>query len=185
MHSRRQALLPRSSLGSHLRSSLASSDRADQDLGGDIERLMQPADHCKRQGAIAAEDFVDPGPAADHADQRLSVSALLFEAELDGLDGIGRIDGEMSLLVSLNQRRQHLQAIASPVPSSAPQRRSISRRAAAWSASALIGLMVILHRPHIDLVVIRLAEVFDNRGNPSISCARDAMPARRFGDRAR
>jgi hypothetical protein len=49
----------------------------------------------------------------------------------------------------------------------------------------LIGLMVILHRPHIDLVVIRLAEVFDNRGNPSISCARDAMPARRLGDRGR
>ena len=57
---------------------------------------------------------MDACPTADYADQRLPVSALLFAAELDGLDGIGRIDGEMSLLVSLNQRRQHLQSIAGP-----------------------------------------------------------------------
>jgi hypothetical protein len=33
---------------------------------------------------------VDPGAAADDADERLLVPALLFEAELDGLDGIRR-----------------------------------------------------------------------------------------------
>jgi len=33
---------------SHLRSSLASSDRADQDLGGDIQGLIQAVDHGKR-----------------------------------------------------------------------------------------------------------------------------------------
>jgi hypothetical protein len=30
-----------------------------------------------------------------------------------------------------------------------------------------------------------VAEFLNNRGNPSVSCARDAMPARRLGDRAR
>jgi hypothetical protein len=29
------------------------------------------------------------------------------------------------------------------------------------------------------------AQILDNRGNPSVSCARDAMHARRLGDRAR
>ena len=87
-------LLPRSDRGWRLRPPLAFSDGAGQNFGRDMESLVQSADHGERQGAIPAQHFVDPGAAADDADERLLVPALLFEAELDGLDGIRRIDGK-------------------------------------------------------------------------------------------
>jgi hypothetical protein len=59
-----------------------------------MERLIQPTDHCEREGPIPAKHFVNPGAAADYADERLLVRALLIKAALDGLDGIGRIDGK-------------------------------------------------------------------------------------------
>jgi hypothetical protein len=61
----------------------------------DPKTLVEPANHPERQGAIAAQDFVHTGPAADDPHQRLRVSALLLQPELDGVDWIGNIDGKV------------------------------------------------------------------------------------------
>jgi len=38
--------------------------------------------------------------------------------------------------------------------------------------------------PCAAYVAGEVAEILGKRGNPSVSCARDAVPARRLGDRA-
>src|SRR5215469_4498631 len=66
-----------------------------------------------RLGSITAKHLVDSRAVADHANQRLLVRAPLLQAELDRLDGIRSSDGEMRLLVGLDQGRQYLQSISS------------------------------------------------------------------------
>src|ERR1035437_6611054 len=55
----------------------------------------------------------------------------------------------------------------SAVPSTAPHSRSISSKAASWSASVLMGFSCILNRPHVDCVVLLVrSQPFDkDRGS--------------------
>lgn len=73
---------------------------------------MQPPDYGQRQGSVPAKHLVNSRPAADDADQRLPIRALLLEAEFDRFDGIRRIDGKMRLLIRLDEGREHLQPIS-------------------------------------------------------------------------
>src|ERR1039458_612109 len=58
----------------------------------------------------------------------------------------------------------------STLPSAVPHSRSISSKAASWSASVLMGFSCILNRPHVDCIVLLVcSQPFDeDRGSPVI-----------------
>src|ERR1035437_2820699 len=56
----------------------------------------------------------------------------------------------------------------SALPSAAPHSRSISLRAASWSASVLMGFSCILNRPHVDCVVLLVRSQPFDKGRGSL-----------------
>ena len=115
--------------------------------------LVQPPNHWQGQRTISAQHLVDAGAASNHADKRLHIFPLLFQAKSDCLEGIGYVDGEARALVGFDERHQNLKTVAF--------RRSFIRTpealdltsASAWSLSFLIGLILISHRPGINFVI--------------------------------
>jgi hypothetical protein len=73
---------------------------------------VQAANHSEGQGAGLAHHFVDSGSLADHADQGAVILALLFQAELNGFDRVGEVDGKVLAFVGLCERDQDIQFVA-------------------------------------------------------------------------
>jgi len=66
-------------------------DRADEDVRGDGKLLVESADRLQREGALPSQHLVDLGERTDHRHQIVTGEAMLFRAELDRRDRIGRI----------------------------------------------------------------------------------------------
>ena len=79
-----------------------------QTLVGNLQPVMPALDHAQAQASLAIKHF---GHAAARPDERLEVTrgqALLLHAELDGLDGVGRAEVAVLVLVGLDERHQHV-----------------------------------------------------------------------------
>jgi hypothetical protein len=85
---------------------------SDQHLCRDAEAFVQAADRCDRQPAFSAENLRNPGARTDDFFQISARESLLLHAELDRLNGIGRVHWMVLRLIRINQRRQYIQAIA-------------------------------------------------------------------------
>ena len=73
---------------------------------------MKLADHCQRQGSVPAHNFVHSGSLPNHSNQRAIICTLLFESELDGLDRVRHVNGEVLPLIGFNQRDEHIQPVS-------------------------------------------------------------------------
>src|SRR5438105_1483455 len=88
---------------------LAALGLLDQRFGGNPEAAMQAPDHLERERALAVQHFVDSIELTDHGHQVFGAEARLLHAELDRLDRIGQVHGEVLLLVGLDQGSENVQ----------------------------------------------------------------------------
>jgi hypothetical protein len=102
---------------------------------------VQCPDHRQRQASLSVENFGHARPRSENRLQLLAGTAPLLEAKQDRLDRVGRQDGDMGTLVGIDQGAEDIESVELGVPGTASQRRSISARAALWSAWVWIGLM--------------------------------------------
>src|ERR1700735_773032 len=96
--------------------SAASPRWADQDFGWDVEFLMEIANHIEGEWALALHNLINARALSNDSDQGASVFALLFQSKLDRLDGAWEVDGIVPAFVSLDERSQDVQLIASRGP---------------------------------------------------------------------
>lgn len=69
---------------------------------------MQALDHAQAQASLAIEYFGHPAARPDERRQVARRQALLHHPELDGVDGVGRAEVVVLVLVGLNERHQHV-----------------------------------------------------------------------------
>src|SRR5690606_34670854 len=79
-----------------------------QVLGWYAQLLVQFPDHRQSQGTLAVQDLIYAVAPADHRLQVFRRKAGLLHAELDGLDWVGKVDGEVLRLIGLNKGGQHV-----------------------------------------------------------------------------
>jgi hypothetical protein len=75
--------------------------RPDQDFRRDAETFMQSPDHFDREGTFPVETS-EAGATADESPRSRRL-ALAVHAELDRINGIGRIDRMMLILIRLDR----------------------------------------------------------------------------------
>src|SRR5712692_3989610 len=104
---------------------------------------MQSPDHADRQATLAIEHL---GNTRTRSDQRLKVLArqsLLRHPEFDRFDRVGRINGKMRRLVSVDQGCEHVETIARRgTQPGAPQALDLAQR----------GLVVLLRANGLDVI---------------------------------
>jgi hypothetical protein len=96
------------------------------------EPIVEAADHADRQAALAVQHLGDARAGADDWLESLPGESLLLHPKQDCFDGIGRVHRVMFGLVSVDERCQHVEAVAlgraglrSPHPLDLGQRRFV------------------------------------------------------------
>ena len=84
----------------------------DQGFRGYSQFAVQASDHLQGQRPLAVQDFINPVDPADHRHQVFGDQTLLLHAEADGFDRVGQRHRKMFPLIRLDQRHQHIQALA-------------------------------------------------------------------------
>ena len=108
------------------------------------QMLVQPPNHWQGQRTISAQHLVDAGAASNHADKRLHIFPLLFQAKSDCLEGIGYVDGEARALVGFDECHQNLKTVAC--------RRSFIRTPEALDLTKRLGVVLFVpDRPNFHI----------------------------------
>jgi hypothetical protein len=63
--------------------------RLDQNIGRDLQFLIQLANHIQGQWPISSHDLINPGPLSDDSDEGPKSFPGLLQPEFDGVDGVG------------------------------------------------------------------------------------------------
>src|SRR5512132_3219408 len=84
----------------------------DEHIRRDAEPLVKTADHADRKATLSVQHLGDPGSRADDALEILATEALLLHPKLNRVDGIRRVHRMMFGLIGVDQRCEHIQAIA-------------------------------------------------------------------------
>src|SRR5687768_16687957 len=72
---------------------------------------MKTPHHVDAEGALSIQNFRDAPTAADDGLEVTPGQAALLQPDLDGLDGIGRVDGPALRLICLDQGDENVQPI--------------------------------------------------------------------------
>ena len=83
----------------------------DEEIGRNVQPVFHSADHGERERSFAGEDFGNPGSTADEGLKVLTGEVLLFHAELDSSDWIGRGDRVMPAFVGIDEGCKYIQLI--------------------------------------------------------------------------
>lgn len=90
-----------------------SARGADQDVSGNVEFIVEFANHVYGKWAPAGHDLINAVAVTDDSNQSASVLALLFQAKLDCSDGVRGINGIVLALVGLDECGEYFQLVAS------------------------------------------------------------------------